>query len=934
MHRTTIIAITIILINIITPLTTTINTETSIAPIKWVKYINPTDKDDGAYGTCIFGDYIAVVGRIEYNYTPSNIAPHPYIVLLDRDSGEIVREWIGEEIGGFANCISIGDKLYVVGSTDSRGVIYVFDENLNIVDKVMNSYSSVYESIVYGGSYIYIGGVILKDVDGDEIYEFVWLVEKRTVDLDLVSSREIYPGPRYSGYLYDIDVNSVTGDIWAVGWYYTYINQTFIGYPLIAILNNNLNNVKLIDYPEEHKNYLGELISICFDNNGYAYIAANYGVAKFDPRGNLVTVNKKYYSRMILCIGNKIYIFRDPYIYGYSRHVLTALDNNLNLVDEYVLSRDIDANSYFWPGKASFDGESIYVAGVDRALGENNWRIVVYSIAVEQPASTIIYPTTTPPSKTSSLTPRKPIRIIGDKNFTQENGVVSGSGTADDPYIIEGWEINALGYDDGIYIANTRAYFIIRNCKIYWASWSGIHLENVTNGKITNNTITNNSAGINLWHSSNNIIEYNNIVDNSAGIDLVYSSNNVVKYNNITNNYYGVRLLDSSSNVIVSNVFVGDGLLVYDSYNNTVLDNTVNGKPLIYLENVGNHIVSGNVGQVVLVNCYNITVTNLNLSSTTVGIELWNTNNSVLKYNNIANNGGGLVLVYSSNNVIEYNNIANNKAYGIGLEYSSNNVIVHNNIANNKGEGIYLLASSNNVIAGNNFINSRQVISYHSDNTWDLGYPMGGNYWSDHSCTDRYRGSYQNETEGDGICDKPYPIYDEGYNGYQYDRYPLVNPVNITLPTTTPVTTTVTTTKTTTTTISPTTTTPQTTTTLVTSTTTTLMMSKTITTTMNTNTIVKPSTTSITVLTTSTISPTTTTSPIITPTTTIATTQLAPPLIQNPIFNPIFIALPITVIAIPFISYGVINYKKKRDEERIRRRIEKIIRDIDELLNR
>jgi len=415
----------ILMLILVAPLTTTINTETSGTPIKWVRYINPTDKNYFAHGTCIFRGYIAVAGGIGYTLPSNIIALHPYIVLLDRDSGEIVREWISEEIGGFYNCISIGDKLYVVGQTISvGGVIYVFDENLNIVKTAnsMNNHTG-YTSIIYDGSYIYIGGESSKDIDGNGYDEVIWLIEKRTVDLDLVSSRETYLSPWYLGHLRDIDVNPVTGDIWAVGMYSAYLNQTNIDHSLIAILNNNLSNVKLIDYPKGHKNYLVDPNSICFDNNGYAYIASLSGIAKFDPQGNLVTVNKNLKNSIkILCINSSIYIFTTTYIDGYHRHVLTVLDSDLNIVDEYVLSRDVDTISLFTEGRASFDGENIYVAGVDEALGENNWRIVVYSIAIEplQPSAhktiaktsaTIITTTQTPITTATSPTLESSINI-------------------------------------------------------------------------------------------------------------------------------------------------------------------------------------------------------------------------------------------------------------------------------------------------------------------------------------------------------------------------------------------------------------------------------------------------------------------------------------------------------------------------------------------
>jgi len=353
-----------------------------------------------------------------------------------------------------------------------------------------------------------------------------------------------------------------------------------------------------------------------------------------------------------------------------------------------------------------------------------------YSIAVKQPASTTTYPTTTPPSKTSNLIPRKPITINGDEGFTPENGVVGGSGTADDPYIIEGWEINAAGSDYGISIGGTRAHFIIRSCKIYGAHKVGIILANVTNGKITNNTITNNGYGIDLRYSSNNTIEYNNITNNKGGGILLFtSSNNIVEHNNIENNNYydGIHLSHSSNNVI--------------KYNN----------------------IANNNGD---------------------GIYLYYSSNNTIGHNNIANNNyNGIYLSDSmkrSNNVIKYNNIANNNYDGIHIDGSWGNVIEHNSITNNNYNGIRLWYSGSNVIVGNNFIdNSRQVLSFHSDNIWDLGYPKGGNYWSDHVCVDQYSGPKQDQRGEDGICDTPYSIHDEGYETYQYDYYPLAKPITI-----------------------------------------------------------------------------------------------------------------------------------------------------------
>jgi len=96
--------------------------------IRWVTYINPTERGDYACGACVFGDYVAVVGWASFKQ---------YVALLRKSDGSRVRDWIGD-VGMFFNCISIGEKLYVVGNTGFLyGVIYVFDENLNILERTI-----------------------------------------------------------------------------------------------------------------------------------------------------------------------------------------------------------------------------------------------------------------------------------------------------------------------------------------------------------------------------------------------------------------------------------------------------------------------------------------------------------------------------------------------------------------------------------------------------------------------------------------------------------------------------------------------------------------------------------------------------------------------------------------------------------------------------
>ena len=298
-------------------------------------------------------------------------------------------------------------------------------------------------------------------------------------------------------------------------------------------------------------------------------------------------------------------------------------------------------------------------------------------------------------------------------------------------------------------------------------SSNGIYVTSNYN-TLTNNTANNNNNyGIYLYYSSDNVITNNNISNNNYGIDLYYSSNNTLTDNTVSNNNtYGINLRFSRNNNLTGNIFVNEGLFVLFSYQNTVENNMVNGKPLVYLENSSNYVIT-DAGQVVLVNCTNITVEKLVLSNLNVGIELWQTNNGKILDNVINDNDYGIYLYSSSNNSIT-NNIFNKNNYGIVSALSNNNTLTSNNVSNSYYYGIYLSSSSNNTIYQNNLDNTNyNAYDYYGNNQWDWG--TIGNYYSDYTGTD---------SNGDGIGDTPYQIL----GGSSVDNYPLMTPWDTTPP--------------------------------------------------------------------------------------------------------------------------------------------------------
>ncbi len=221
-------------------------------------------------------------------------------------------------------------------------------------------------------------------------------------------------------------------------------------------------------------------------------------------------------------------------------------------------------------------------------------------------------------------------------------------------------------------------------------------------------------------------IENVNILGFRGGIFIQDSSRNIILRNNITNNNdkYGISLSYASYNLILKN---------------NLTDNDGSG---INVENnsFGN-IIFGNL-----------------LERNGEEISIMESNNNTILGNNMTNGRIGITFRWSHYNIVSGNNIANNY-HAIAHRESHNNKFYHNNFVNNTIQ-VY-----------DPFYEGDPEATQPSINTWDGSYPSGGNYWSNYSGIDLYRGPYQNETGSDGIGDTQHDI-----NVYNQDRYPSMNP--------------------------------------------------------------------------------------------------------------------------------------------------------------
>ncbi|MFX1561076.1 MAG: NosD domain-containing protein, partial [Promethearchaeota archaeon] len=332
--------------------------------------------------------------------------------------------------------------------------------------------------------------------------------------------------------------------------------------------------------------------------------------------------------------------------------------------------------------------------------------------------------------------------------------------------------ISTSGCDVYSFLIQFCTNVTLRNLIITDANGHGIYFDNSKYSKVTNCTISdihsegNAKSGIFLEDScEQSVISGNSIHRIESNGIRVFSSQVTIQDNFVTDaSQESLSLFRGNCNVINNNFL--DGVVLWHINDKSRLYHNFSGnfigtKEIGYYSDVNGLDIDGvNLGQLFLIDCSNIVVhdmvtedlaqgmiifdchdgivENINMSSMQYGIETPFCSNITFQELSICNSAvRGLDIDSSHNLTITDCEFVDNRV-GIYAESSHNSTIFQNSILYN-GYGIDFSYCFNNTIFGNDigFSDYYNARDYAGSNTWDNGIDTG-NAWSDYSGTGTY----------------------------------------------------------------------------------------------------------------------------------------------------------------------------------------------------
>ncbi|MHB1709301.1 MAG: beta strand repeat-containing protein [Thermoplasmataceae archaeon] len=343
-----------------------------------------------------------------------------------------------------------------------------------------------------------------------------------------------------------------------------------------------------------------------------------------------------------------------------------------------------------------------------------------------------------------------------------DNSIVANNGSTGSAII----SVDQIGMPDaansinGNYLEsmNSSAYGIVFNGTDTSISQNILHLNGFEpNGIVfsgTNLTVSSNEINIESSISSTGIGDF--YTSNNFGIDNSNISGNTI---NITGDasgqIFGMYLINSiqhlgiTSNYLYSNAskFQGIDFSLGSMSNVSISQNTIMYSALhtgifngLNISSVSTILISGNTVQ-------GIGNSGMNAGSYTLSIK---DSPGITVSNNTFEGANTSVSLTHDENITFYGNYVMNEYTALSINGVNNAIFYHNNF-----EGFNVTA----------------VLSGSTNLSFNASYPVGGNYWSNHTGVDQYSGPEQNIAGSDGIGDTPYKL-----NNTIRDNYPLMKP--------------------------------------------------------------------------------------------------------------------------------------------------------------
>jgi len=349
---------------------------------------------------------------------------------------------------------------------------------------------------------------------------------------------------------------------------------------------------------------------------------------------------------------------------------------------------------------------------IEQGVGRRTTGIVMSLIILSSLVTAVIIL----PDEGFAYVSHTPIRINSNSDFQiGVNGVVAGTGSAGDPYLISAWEIDANN-SVGIYIGNTTVHFLISNVYVHQNAGSpfhtGIHMTNVQNGRVSSSVLSGNlsycvyveqSSAVSITNSNMSALYSNAIYANTVE-GLTVSENDFYRcYGS------GVTVAYSNNTNVSGNEFIQTRNSVYAlvSTNCTIESNRVQG--------VGSSALW-------VATSRNASITRNNISNEFRGIFVTGTSYDVLVQGNTVTDVDYSIatqnaarLTIRDNTIIDPDNAGNWGSYGSYGMYllSMTNSRIWNNTMTHCGIGFYgqVLADYNtHDISQNNTVNGRPVL--------------------------------------------------------------------------------------------------------------------------------------------------------------------------------------------------------------------------------